>query len=701
MGYRYFETFAPEKVKYPFGFGLSYTTFEMEVSEMAVNFPKVTATVKVTNTGAYAGKEVVQLYCRKPQGSLGQPEKVLVGFAKTKLLAPGESEELTIDASSYVLASYDDGGYTGNKSCYVYETGEYVFYAGSNVRDTKEFGRVTVPETMVSEQLQEAMGPTKAFLRMKPYEKCCEEMSNTVQEGAFVSQVPSKAYSAYTIEKQQVTTRTISPADRRKNNLPEDIPYTGGKGYKLSDVAEGKVDLDTFIAQLSDEDLTCIVRGEGMCSPKVTPGTASAFGGVTDSLLGYGIPIACCADGPSGIRMDCGTIAFAMPGGAIMASTFNTELIQELLEFEGLELRKNQIDCLLGPGINIHRNPLNGRNFEYFSEDPLLTGMMAAAQLRGMHKYGVTGAIKHFAANSQETHRHSVESVVSERALREIYLKPFEIAVKEGGAYAIMTSYNPVNGFWSASNYDLATTILRDEWGYEGLVMTDWWAKINDEGEESNLTNYGAMIKSQNDVYMVVFDSASNSSGDNSMECLQKGTVTRGEYQRAAKNICRVLMKTPAFLRIRGIETELDKELKKCLTESDAAAAEIKILEVSGEAHFDVSQIATGKGHATMYQLLLEERGIYHMEIICRSTVESDLAQISMSVFQEKRLVKTITLTGKDREWQTITFELDPITLQGIYMKFFFGSGGMEIKSLSIFLYKSLEEEIRREKENL
>ena len=217
--------------------------------------------------------------------------------------------------------------------------------------------------------------------------------------------------------------------------------------------------------------------------PKVTPGTAGAFGGVTDALLSYGIPVGCCADGPSGIRMDCGTIAFSMPNGTCLACSFNLELVRELYEFEGKELRKNKVDTLLGPGINLHRHPLNGRNFEYFSEDPLLTGKMAAAQLQGMHPYGVTGTIKHFACNNQEFRRNDVEAVVSERALRELYLKGFELAVKEGGAYSVMTSYNPVNGFWSASNYDLLTTVLRGQWGYQGIVMTDWWAKSNDEGK--------------------------------------------------------------------------------------------------------------------------------------------------------------------------------------------------------------------------
>ena len=220
-----------------------------------------------------------------------------------------------------------------------------------------------------------------------------------------------------------------------------------------------------------------------MGSPRVTPGTASAFGGVADSLTGFGIPCGCCSDGPSGMRLDCGTKAFSLPNGTLIASTFNKSLVTELFKLMGREMSANKVDCLLGPGMNIHRHPLNGRNFEYFSEDPYLSGTIAAAELMGLHSEGVTGTIKHFCGNNQETNRHNIDSAVSERALREIYLKGFEIAVREGGADSIMTSYNSVNGLWSAGNYDLCTTILRDEWGFKGFVMTDWWANINERGK--------------------------------------------------------------------------------------------------------------------------------------------------------------------------------------------------------------------------
>jgi beta-glucosidase len=242
-----------------------------------------------------------------------------------------------------------------------------------------------------------------------------------------------------------------------------------------------------------------------------------------------------------------------VPIGTLLACTWNHELNHQLFHLIGQELRAYQIDTLLGPGINIHRHPLNGRNFEYFSEDPLITGTMAAAQTAGLRDAGVSGTIKHFAANDQETARHDADSVVSERALREIHLKGFEMAVRDGGASSIMTAYNPINGHWTASNYDLNTTVLRGEWGYTGIVMTDWWAKMNDTtaGGEATRTQTACMVRAQNDLYMVVENDGAerNAADDDTLAALAAGTLTIGELQRAAMNICRFLLATPAMAR--------------------------------------------------------------------------------------------------------------------------------------------------------
>ena len=674
VGYRYFETFAPEKVAYPFGFGLTYTTFAVTPDKVTCDGKTVHISAEVKNTGNVASKEVVQLYCEASQGKLGKAARSLCAFAKTKLLQPGESQTVTLECEVSTLASYDDSGATGHRSCWVLEAGEYGFYLGTDVRSAGPVGTVSLPETVV-EQLEEACAPVTPFDRLRP--------------GA-------KNGNVYEISKEPVSLRTVSVSERHKARRPESAPCVGDQGWKLKDVADGKVTMEQFLSQLTDEDLFCIARGEGMCSPKVTPGTAGAFGGVTQRLLDFGIPTGCCADGPSGIRMDCGTRAFAMPNGTCQACTFHPELVRELYEYEGMELRKNRVDTLLGPGINLHRHPLNGRNFEYFSEDPMLTGTMAVAQLKGMHKYGVTGTIKHFACNSQEFHRHDVEAVISERALRELYLKAFEMAVKDGEARSIMTSYNPINGFWSASNYDLLTTILRGEWDFTGQVMTDWWAKGNEEGEPGERTNIASMVKSQNDLYMVTASAEDNTSNDNAAEGMAAGIVTRGEYLRSAANICRFLMASPALLHLCNEETELDKELEEAPSFDDAPAGEIYYVESDSENQvtIDTSVIRTEKGQNTRFSVTVKERGLYEMQLTLRSTDKNDVSQLPISIFQDRNLLGTVTLNGSERDWKTITMEV-PGFGGTFYLRFFPAQTGLELQSCVLSLKQSFEEMMR------
>lgn len=497
VGYRYFETFAKEKVLYPFGFGLSYTEFEIKTEKAEITEGAVKLSVSVKNIGSYKGKEVIEVYCEAPQGRLGKAARVLCGFEKTRELVPQEEQVIEIAVDIAKLASYDDSGVTGNKSCCVLEAGEYKFYVGSDVRSAEYACSFEQGEDLVTERLTQSLAPVESFERIKP-----------VCEGG-----------AFSIGREAVPVSEVDESARRLEKLPKEIAYTGDKGIKLWDVKNGKNTMDEFIAQLSDYDLSCIIRGEGMGSPRVTAGTASAFGGVSENLNGFGIPAGCCSDGPSGMRLDCGTKAFSLPNGTMIASSFNKELTSELFTFMGLEMAANKVDCLLGPGMNIHRHPLNGRNFEYFSEDPFLTGKMAAAELKGMAGAGVTGTIKHFCANNRETNRHFIDSVVSERALREIYLKGFEIAVKEGGASSVMTTYGRVNGLWTAGNFDLNTVILREEWGFKGFTMTDWWANINVRGKEPDKTDLAAMARAQNDVYMVCPDGEKND--DNTLAALE------------------------------------------------------------------------------------------------------------------------------------------------------------------------------------
>ncbi|RXZ83186.1 hypothetical protein EBB07_07620 [Paenibacillaceae bacterium] len=554
VGYRYFETFAPEKVLYPFGFGLSYTEFEIKTTDVQTGKDEIKVDVTVKNTGKVEGKEVVQVYYGAPQGKLGKPAKELAAFAKTGILQPGDSQSITLSFDTRDMASYDDGGATGHKSAYVLEAGEYQIYVGNSVQHATRKATYTLEDLKVVEQLQEALAPTRAFDRLKPGER--------------------KLDGTFNVAKESVPQRTINLAQRIQENLPAPIERTENKGYKLVDVYNGKVTMDAFIAQFTNNDLGAIVLGEGMSSPKVTAGTASAFGGVTNSLLALGLPIDSAADGPSGIRMETNAErATSIPNGTMLACTWNLELNERLFDLLGKEMLLNKIDTLLGPGVNIHRNPLNGRNFEYFSEDPLLTGAMATAQTIGLQKNGTAPTIKHFAANNQEAARHEANALVSERALREIYLKGYEMAVKTGKARSIMTSYGPVNGTWAATNYDLNTTILRGEWGFEGIVMTDWWAKLSEDqgfynapGSKYNETNGKAMVRAQNDLYMVIPHNNAATHRNrgnatfNTITALDNNQLTLGELQRSAKNIVQFLMLSPAFARTANIPYQVDFE---------------------------------------------------------------------------------------------------------------------------------------------
>ena len=678
VGYRYFETFAKDAVRYPFGYGLSYTDFAISASLRAVE-REIVAAVQVVNAGSCKGSEVVQLYLEKPQGKLGQPVRQLVAFGKTRQLRPEEAQSLTLRMPVEQLASFDDSGCTGHPNAWVIEEGEYTFYLGTDVRSAKRAGALRMAETFVVQQCEEALAPEKAFRRWKPAKAADGE--------------------GYAVTQEDAPVRTIDPWERRRQNIPEELAFTGDCGIRLTDVAEGKETLEHFVAQLSDSELCAIARGEGMCSPKVTPGTAGAFGGVTKSLQEKGIPAACCSDGPSGIRMDSGTVAFAMPSGTALAATFNLPLVEELYAWEGMELRRDRIETLLGPGMNLHRHPLNGRNFEYFAEDPFLTGKMAAAQLKGMARYGTTGTIKHFACNNQEKKRNDIEAIVSARALREIYLKGYEIAVKEGGAKSIMTSYNPLNGAQNSSNYDLLTTILRKEWGFKGIVMTDWWATVGAMGEHS-LTNTSVMIQAQNDLYMVTADAAGNSTGDNSEESLKAGgpeSVTRAELQRGAMNICRFLLDTPAMLRMRGIRTVLDDELERSLDEADLAGMAGNAIPVPEDGILDPAMVDTTRGKTTVFEVSFnsmaegtyrggENKEHYHLLMTMRARESAPaLAQLPVTIYKDRELAGTVSLTGKDKEWQTIDIQLpDSVVANGFQTKLFFGESGLEISELSI-----------------
>ena len=662
VGYRYFETGAEDKVQYPFGFGLSYTTFRIGMEEFKKDEDSVRIRVQVENTGICPGKEVVQIYVRAPLGELGKPDKVLAAFEKTREIGAGEKEELTFDIPFEVFASYDETGITGTASAYVLEKGIYTFLAGSSVKSLKEAGSFVLGETKLIRQCANAMAPSKSFQRIRPYKK---------EDGGV------------TFGYEETPVRTESSGEKRLRNLPDEFPFTGDKGYRLSDVKEGRVPMEAFIAQLSKEDLACIIRGEGMGSPRVTAGTAAAFGGVSENLKKFGIPCGCCTDGPSGMRLDSGAKAVSLPNGTLLACTFNTELVEELYTFTGVEMVKNKIDALLGPGMNIHRHPLNGRNFEYFSEDPLLTGKMGAAQIRALHKAGVTGTIKHFCANNQETRRRELNSVISERALREIYLKGFEIAVREGGGDCIMTSYGGVNGLWTAGNYDLNTAILREEWGFKGIVMTDWWAEINEEGQRAERTNLASMAKAQNDLYMVCPEADKNDAGDNTLSAIEEGTLTIGELQRNALNICSFLMHTHAYERMNG--EQLKVEVLGADESFAEAEGEIVYYKIEDrEITISLHGVDTKKGSCFVFALDLENIGIYDVQIKAKSEL-TQLAQIPITLIRDGVPAAVFTFNGTGGEWASMEKK---IILNNKYavLQLYFGQNGLEAEEIRFIL---------------
>jgi beta-glucosidase len=514
VGYRYFETFAKDKVLYPFGYGLSYTDFAIRPESFSHEQGMVTVVTRVTNTGAVPGKEVVQVYVCPPQGKLKKSKKALCGFAKTRLLLPQESEVVTIAFSDEVYASFDDSGASGFLSAFVLEKGAYAFTVGNSVEASDIAGTFTLEETALVRQCESA---------------CAVEEKNRF------SVLTEKGKLPVSVSRRDLKARILK-------NLPEEITPTGDRGILLSDVKKGTHTLEEFVAQLSDRELGDLSRGEGgMRSALGVSGNAGAFGGITEELRAKGIPAIITSDGPAGLRLNRYTSL--LPCGTSLACTWNTTLVEALFAVEGRETAGLSVDVILAPGMNIHRNPLCGRNFEYYSEDPVLSGRIAAAAVRGMQGSGVSACPKHFAANHQEVNRNKNDSRISEQALREIYLRNFEICVKEGKPQNIMTSYNKINGVWSHYNYDLVTTILRKEWGYEGNVLTDWWMQKAQSPEFPQLYDNAYRVRAQVDVLMpggmtskkqyYIFD-------EKQLETLGKPDgLTRAELQRGAINVLR------------------------------------------------------------------------------------------------------------------------------------------------------------------
>lgn len=523
VGYRYFETFCPEKVLFPFGFGLSYTSFEYNNVSYSENGDDLAVTVDVKNTGTRNGKETVQVYCSFKGDKLMNPLMRLIAFAKTKELAPGESQTLTMKFTPYEISSYDDNGLTGHKSAYVLEKGEYDIRIGSSVRHTSSAGTHIQNELRVYQQLSEvsAVAYERKFMRLRP--------------------LYSDGKVSVVFESSPV--RTVDLKEKILDSLPCRIERTDKK-ITLNDVLNGTATYEELVGTLSDEELEAITRGAYvMNSPLGAKGNASVFCGVLPSLREKGIPPVTCTDGPSGIRL-CESSAL-LPNGTALASTWNGSLTENLYALLGQEMLQRGSDVLLAPGMNIHRNPLCGRNFEYFSEDPLVSGKSAAAVVNGLQSTGVSACPKHFCCNNQEVNRIRNDSVLCERALREIYLKGFEICVKESHPKTLMTSYNKINGVWGHYNYDLVTSVLRNEWGFDGAVMTDWWMRNAASPEFPKIRKQAYRVRAGVDVLMPGGDRVGKQVPDGTLlESLGKQEgITIGEIQNTALRVIRFAAK--------------------------------------------------------------------------------------------------------------------------------------------------------------
>ncbi|MCR5207909.1 MAG: glycoside hydrolase family 3 C-terminal domain-containing protein [Eubacterium sp.] len=523
VGYRYFETFAKDKVYYPFGFGLSYTEFEYSDIEVKSADGGFDVFVTVKNIGAFPAREAAQVYIEKPCGKLGKPSRELVAFSKTKTLQPNGSEKLEMFVSDYELTSYDDCGATGFKFAYVTEEGAYNFYVGKNVRDAKKVFTYYQDKTELFLQLSQAGAPQKAFDII-----FAAEGENGVEMG-----------------RKSVTLRGYSLRDRILESLPAGVEFTGDRGIKLQDVKDGKNTLDEFVAQLTVDELDTLTRGDYVYKENFRPyGGAGAFGGVVKALLDKGIPSTITCDGPAGVTLNYKSSL--LPSATLLACTYDTELVEELYCAVAEELKERKADVFLAPALNIHRNPICGRNFEYYSEDPFVSGKMAVAAVRGSQSLGGSACIKHFACNNQEDNRNRNDSRLSERALREIYLKGFEIAVKESAPKNLMTSYNLINGVWGHYNYDLVTVILRGEWGYEGNVMTDWFIQFYESPEFENIWSQAYRIRAGVDLFMPG-GNAEEHEKDGFEQSLpesynSKDGITLGEIQRCAKNVLKTIL---------------------------------------------------------------------------------------------------------------------------------------------------------------
>ncbi|SCI60855.1 Thermostable beta-glucosidase B [uncultured Ruminococcus sp.] len=567
VGYRYFDTFNITPA-YEFGYGKSYTSFDVEPLTVAADENNVSVTVNVTNTGdTYSGKEVVEVYFSAPDGSIEKPYQELAGFAKTDNLAPGESQKLTVTYKTTEMSSYDEA-----KAAYVMEDGDYIVRVGDSSRNTKVAGVLTLDKDVVTEQLSNQLTLDKNWKDLSktgktPYSY--KDEAAQIKAAARIALPSAKIKTennASKIDEKKVTTYLTADAAKdykaAENEVVETVDAVPAN-TKLIDVYDGKVSMESFVASLDDTQLANLANGiSGASTSGDTWGadanSVTGAAGETSQLYfnSLGIPNTVEADGPAGIRVTAETTdkdgnavynyCTAFPIGTLLAQTWNTDLVNRVGKAIGEEMVEIGVTLWLAPGMNIHRDPLCGRNFEYYSEDPALTGYVGSAITAGVQSNkGVGVTIKHYITNNQETNRSAVNTSVSERTLREIYLKGFEMVVKSAQPMAIMSSYNKVNGTYACENFDLLTSVPRGEWGFDGMVMTDWGA--------GNRAGVDTMMHAGNDLVMpgrtqdrMIAALQGNPVGTTADPNLDK-TLVLGDIQKCVSRVLTMIMRSSQF----------------------------------------------------------------------------------------------------------------------------------------------------------
>lgn len=447
VGYRYFETFRSKEVLYPFGYGLGYSSFLVTNYQVNRKDKEIKITAKIKNIGKHLDQNVLEIYLTKPGIEIDEPKYILVGYIKTKDLKPNEEENIEVIFNLNDFKSFANTGRLKNN--YIIEKGEYKVFAGNNVQDLRMIFSFVLSEDYLEE--------TKPICPLNHTLECLYNKKGEIGLKAF-------------------TKKHLNLKKDVLNNLPQEYPLKEYKDVKFSDVINGKISLKDFVSQLSLEEMEALSRGDNtLNSPLGAKGNAGVYGGTIESLRNKGVPPITTCDGPSGIRV--GKASTLLPIGLLLSSTWNENLLNELFKEIGKEMLAREVDVLLAPGLNIIRNPLCGRNFEYYSEDPYLSSKIASGVVDGLQSQGVGVAIKHFACNNQEFNRIFNDSIISERALREIYLRNFAEVIKKSNPFSIMTSYNKINGVYAHYNYYLVNDYLRRECNYKGLVMTDWWMR--------------------------------------------------------------------------------------------------------------------------------------------------------------------------------------------------------------------------------